>query len=203
MFKEKLKTTPRLPKRGKSNHVLAVILKTLGKRQKNDCRAVFGYSRWTIKSIISGKLKFSHRAAKRISERTNVGIEWLLAGNGNVPPVTKDNKPFTQESYNKYQIKRQQKVLTVRRPTAAGLFPFLIIRAARYMAAAAAAGKSIEAFWKLREAIDSFGADFPNFAKPGQDFEMSLVFRITGRKVRINDLHFWKAIFAHLEQAEM
>jgi thymidylate synthase len=206
MFKRKGKNTPRRKRRGKSNHVLAVILKTLKKRQKSDCPAVFGYSRWTVKRIILGKLNFSHRAAKKISERTNVAIEWLLAGNGNVPPVTRDAKPFTLDSYIQYRMKKESDSLNALMqrppPSASGLFVFIIIRAARLMDAAAAAGKSIEASWKLKEAINSLGSDFPDYAKRGHDFEMSLVSGMIQKWPKGRGFDYLKAIFERLQQTE-
>jgi hypothetical protein len=205
MFKRKRKTTPRQKKRGKSNHVLAVILKTLKKQQKRDCPAVFGYSRWTIKSIILGKLKFSHRAAKRISERTNLAIECLMAGSGNVPLVTRDGEPFTKDTYEEYRMKKENdghKDLMNRPPASAwGLFLFVIIRAARLMFAAAAAGKSIEASWKVKQAIDSVGAEFPDYAKRGHNFEMSLVFGMIGGRPE-KPFHLYQTIQEGLQGAD-
>jgi hypothetical protein len=199
MKKIKRKTTLLIKGRGKSKHVLAAMLKILGKRQKSDCESVFGYSRWTVKKIIAGKLPLSLRAAERISKLTNVAIEWLMAGNGEVPAVTMDGKPFTQKSYMEFQINRDKiKTLVVNRPTAAGLFPFLIIRAARLMTAAEADGKTIETFYKLREAINSLGTDFPKFAKPGHDFEMYFVSKITNPKQPVKV----RKIFDLLHEAE-
>ena len=187
-------------KRGKSVHVLARILKVLKKRQKSDCPEVFGYSRWTIKKIILGKLKLSSRAAMNISKRTNVSIEWLLAGNGNVPPVTMDDKPFTIDSYTQHQIK-PSRYLTVTRPTAVGLFPFIVISAARLMDAATAADKSIEASWRLKQAINSLGADFPDYATRGHAFEMSLISQMT-HPLKGRGFDWMKAIGTRLAETE-
>jgi len=176
-----------------------VILKTLGKQQKRDCPEVFGYSRWTIKSIILGKLNFSHRAATRISKRINISIEWLMAGNGNVPPVTREGKPFTLNSYLQYR--NRPRSLTIRRPTAVGLFPFIVISAARLMDAAAAADKSIEASWRLKEAIRSLGADFPDYATRGHAFEMSLISQMT-HPLKGRGFDWMKAIGTRLAETE-
>jgi hypothetical protein len=200
MLKRKRKTIPRLKRRGKSTHPLALILRILDRRQKTDCKSVFGYSRWTIKSIIVGTLNFSHRAARRISERTNVAMEWLLAGDGTVPPFTRDGKPFTPDSYRAYQMQRNNPTVTINKPNALNLFPFIVIRVARLMAAAASAGKSSEAKWQLYEAINSMSVEFPDFKKQGHDFEMSIVSRlIQPQKGRGFD--FMNPIHAHLEQA--
>lgn len=191
MKQRKQKTIPRPKSRGKSTHVLAVILKTLGCSQKCHCESVFGYSRWTIKSIILGKLDFSSRAVKIISERTNVAPEWLVAGNGNVPPVTRQGKPFTLESYLQYlnDVEKKQEQSFAKQPSqAAGLFPFLTIRAARLMIAAVAHDKTVETFWKLREYMNLLGAKFPEFAKDGHAFEMSLVMQFHNPEVEQSTL---------------
>jgi hypothetical protein len=65
----------------------------------------------------------------------------------------------------------------------------------------AMARKTIEASWRLKEAINSLGAEFPEYAKQGHYFEMSLVLSFH-KPPKGRGFDIWKAIFTRLEQAE-
>ena len=65
-------------RKSKGAHVLEKVRSGLGKYQKEFAKAV-GCSESAIQQIELGKLALSRRMAMRISERTGVSVEWLLA----------------------------------------------------------------------------------------------------------------------------
>jgi transcriptional regulator with XRE-family HTH domain len=77
--------------------------------------ALVGKSPYTIKSLESGRLKLSKGLAILISKKTGVALRWLLDETQTGPPFTRDNEPFTKESYDRHAASVMAKIKDAQR----------------------------------------------------------------------------------------
>jgi len=70
----------------------------------DDFADIIGKSLSTLRSLETGRLKLSEETALKISQETGVNVRWLMTENSNEPPVGRDRKPYTIESYHEYRV---------------------------------------------------------------------------------------------------
>jgi transcriptional regulator with XRE-family HTH domain len=110
-------------------HVLADLRAKLNKLQKELADYV-GLSRRTIQDIERGVLPLSRRNAVRISEKTGVSVEWLLANDRSRPITNISGKPWNPRDQRWFTTLSQgmgQDRMAILRPIlAAGVLPLLL-----------------------------------------------------------------------------
>lgn len=64
----------------------------------------------TIHSLEAGRLRLSDALGMRIAHETGVAIDWLLAGNPQIPPLDQAGQPYTTQTYEAWRTKRKNLV---------------------------------------------------------------------------------------------
>jgi len=91
----------------KPKHVLSVLRKTIG-ASLAESKSVLGLAPDTVKSIQSGRLPFSERAAITVAEKTGVSCKWLLDLDGSKPPKTESGEKFTKDTFDRHEAERDK-----------------------------------------------------------------------------------------------
>jgi len=143
------------------------LRKTIG-ASLADSKAVLGLAPDTVKSIQSGRLRFSEQAAATVAEQTGVALDWLMQGDGSKPPITADGKQFTEQTFNRHEFERDKFTRALPFSRKMGnenfrLYLLLCIKLGRAMLAAADANDGKFAAWKLRNDICKVGRNYPAF----------------------------------------
>ena len=157
----------------KGKHVLSVLRKIIGATVP-ETKAVLGLSRDTVKSISSGRLAFSERAARTVAAKTGVSIAWLLAMDASKPPTTEGGEPFTEETFNRHEMQHDKFTLTLPASKKRGdetfrLYYLLCVKLGRVLLAAHEGtpaqpeGDTRFAAWKLRDEMIKLGNHYPTF----------------------------------------
>ena len=83
-------------------HTLAVLRTMIGLTQK-EMAAILECSTPTIQAVELGKLNLSPGLAQRVTFQTGVSIEWLLANDTTMPPVSARGDSYTKARFEDYQ----------------------------------------------------------------------------------------------------
>lgn len=148
---------------------LAVLRSIAGITQRDlaqfvDCAPV------TVQSIELGKLRLSKRLAQRISLQTGVSLDWLLAGDYQTTPTCprEPGEPYTKRHY---QMTRAEISDPRSDPSDLANAEAVVANAARQLArgllTAYRRNQTIFLFYKLREFLEDFAAEFP----PAKDLD--------------------------------
>lgn len=150
-----------------AKHVLSILRKIIG-ASLSESKAVLGLAPDTVKSIQSGRLRFSEQAAATVAEKTGVALDWLMQGDGSKPPITAEGKQFTEETFNRHEMQHDKFTLALPDSRKMGnesfrLYLLLCIKLGRVMLAAADAKDGKFAAWKLRDELGRVGRNYPAF----------------------------------------
>ena len=85
---------------------LSILRSILGPGAGNEARFAekIGRSTSWLKKASCGQIPLTEDAAVRIGYETGINVRWLIAGDATKPPVDKDRKPYTSETYVSHRV---------------------------------------------------------------------------------------------------
>lgn len=98
------KTRKKIHVKVKPKHVLSRLRKVIGVELR-ECEPYLGLSPHTVKSIQSGRLRFSERNAQIVSAKTAIAVDCLLENNDQKPLVCVLGCPYTRETYDSHELR--------------------------------------------------------------------------------------------------
>jgi hypothetical protein len=154
-------------KKAKRKHILARVRDVLDCSQKS-APEYLGISTDTCAGVESGRLRFTHALAERVSMATGLTVE-CLTGNASAPLVMVNGEQFTRENYDRYQMAQEKFMAALPDARKKGdecfrYFLLLCIKLGRVMLAGADAKDAKFAAWKLRDELAKVGRRYPAFA---------------------------------------
>ena len=149
------------------------IVRSVAEITQKDLAQMIDCAPVTVQSIELAKLRLSQKLAKRIELQTGVSLEWLLHNDYTVPPTCRmePGQPYTKRIY---QMTRAE-ITDPRTDPADLIIAQGVLDSATHQLTAGfltayRRNQTVFFYYKLREILDDFGAEFP----PARDLDPTL-----------------------------
>jgi len=149
------------------------IVRSVAEITQKDLAEMIDCAPVTVQSVELGKLRLSQKLAKRIELQTGVSLEWLLHNDYTVPPTCRmePGQPYTKRIY---QMTRAE-ITDPRTDPADFIIAQGVLDSAGHQLEAGIVtayrrNQTVFFYYKLREILDDFGAEFP----PARDLDPTL-----------------------------